>query len=190
MTEQPQETQEQQAAEAKRLLLQTYQQGKAAFEHGAYRESVEKLTKASALLGETASSRLGGEVQMWLVNAYAAADQRQEALALCRQLTHHPSLETRKQSRRLLYILEAPQLKRPAAWLTQIPDLSTVEDNEPKSRKRNFGKSAPTFKPAPKPTTMPEPIDLSQVETRDNQFIWVALIAMGLGLGLTAWFGR
>jgi tetratricopeptide (TPR) repeat protein len=170
------------------LIAQAYQQGKVAFERGAYRDAVEKLAQASALLNttESASSRLGGEVQMWLVTAYEAADQRQEALDLCRQLTYHPSHETRQQSRRLLYILEAPQLQRPAEWLTQIPDLSGVTDDAPKNLKGGAGRGSSTAKPSI-PT---EPIDLSQVETQDNQFVWVALAAIAVLLGMSVWLGR
>jgi tetratricopeptide (TPR) repeat protein len=179
---------EEQAAQ-QALIRQAYQQGKAAFERGAYRQSVEQLAQASALLQgmAAANSLLGGEVKIWLVTAYEAAGQRQEALNLCRQLTRHPHLDTRKQSRRLLYILEAPQLQRPAAWLTQIPDLSDVTDIDPKARK---GSSFAPPKPVSKPKPTPEPIDLSQVETHDNQFVWVALAAITVLLGASFWLGR
>lgn len=195
-TEQASEsTQEQAAKQAEEqaaqqaLIRQAYHQGKVAFERGAYRQSVEQLAQASALLQgmAAANSLLGGEVQIWLVTAYEAAGQRQEALSLCRQLTRHPHLDTRKQSRRLLYILEAPQLQRPAAWLTQIPDLSDVTDIDPKARK---GSSFVPSKPISKPKLPPEPIDLSQVETRDNQFVWVALGAILILLGVTFWLGH
>jgi hypothetical protein len=171
------------------LIRQAYQQGKMAFEQGAYRQAVEQLAQASALLqgSDIAGSRLGGEVQIWLVTAYDAADQRPEALSLCRQLTRHPHLDTRKQSRRLLYILEAPQLKRPAEWLTQIPDLSAVTDTDPKARKAS-SRAIPNQVKKPKPP--PPPVDLSQVETRDNQFVWVALIAVGVLLAISFWLGR
>lgn len=160
---------------------QAYQLGQVAFERGQYRQAVEQLAQASALAEK--GSRLGGEVQMWLVTAYEAAGQREMALSLCRGLTQHPYIETRKQARRLLAILEAPQLRRPSEWLTQIPDLSNVQDVDLSARK-GAGNAALSGR---KPQTE-EPVDLSQVETRDNQFIWVALVGiLGVCGGLWWW---
>lgn len=160
-----------------------YQAGKVAFERGQYRKSVEHLEKASALAAR--NSRLGGEVQIWLVTAYDAAGQRQEAIALCQQLKRHPNSEISKQARGLIYILQAPQLERPREWLTQIPDLGTLPDNETNTR---LGSKTTNSKPASQKPTVSEPIDLSQVNTRDNRFIWVALIAVGLILGGLLWW--
>lgn len=161
-----------------------YQAGKAAFERGDYRKAVQHLETACALV--TPNSRKGGEVHTWLVTAYEATGQRTEAIALCKQLERHPDLETRKQSKRLRYILEAPPLARREDWLTKIPDLTTLPDADDK-----FSHGSTTLKgkgnPAPKPKKAPEPIDLSQVNTKDNKFIWVALIAAGLALGGLVW---
>lgn len=159
-----------------------YQIGKEAFERGHYRESVQRLEKASALVAR--NSRLGGEVQIWLVTAYEAAGQKTEAIALCEQLKRHPDLETSKQARSLLYILQAPQLKRPAEWMTQIPDLGAVADNNSQIR---LASRTTTKKPSQQ-QQLPEPVDLSQVNTRDNRFIWVALIAISLILTGLAWW--
>lgn len=159
-----------------------YQAGEKAFERGQYRESVQYLTKANHLAGQ--NSRLGGEICIWLVTAYEAAGQRQEATALCRQLQHHPVGKIRKQSRQLLYILEAPRLNLRPEWLTQIPDLSGVSDDNPKYRRGGSASSAPA---STRPTPTPEPIDLSQVNTEDNRFIWIALLAIALTLGGLIW---
>lgn len=160
-----------------------YQAGKAAFERGQYRESVQRLEKASALVSR--NSRLGGEMQLWLVTAYEAAGQTNEAIALCEQLKRHPDPETSKQGRRLLYIMQAPQLKRPTEWLTQIPDLGSLSDNDSQTRlgTRNATPSSPKLQ-----RPQPEPIDLSQVNTKDNRFIWVALTLLGLTLVGLFWF--
>lgn len=158
-----------------------YQAGEKAFERGQYRESVQYLTKANHLAGQ--NSRLGGEICIWLVTAYEAAGQRQEAIALCRQLQHHPIGKIRKQSRQLLYILEAPRLNLRPEWLTQIPDLSGVND-DPKYRR---GGSASSASGSVRPTSTSEPADLSQVNTQDNCFIWIALLAIALTLGGLIW---
>jgi hypothetical protein len=95
--------------------------GQTAFERGLYRDSIDWFTKALTLTSR--QSALGGDIQMWLVTAYDAAGQGEAAIALCRELSNHANLETRQQSKRLLYILEAPKLQSKPEWLTQIPDL-------------------------------------------------------------------
>lgn len=170
------------------LAQEQYQAGKIAFERGEYRQSVEYLEKAVNLAGRY--SALGGEAQIWLVTAYQAKGQQAEAIALCEQLENHPDLKTRKEGRRLLYILKAPELKRRPEWLSQIPDLSGVSD----ANTNNNNLSAyppPTARPArPKPKTDLEPIDLTQVNTKDNGFVWVALGAIGLIVGALFWFSQ
>ena len=165
------------------IVRAEYQAGIAAFERGQYRESVQHLEKSCDLV--TRNSLLGGEVQIWLVTAYEAAGRISEAIALCEQLKRHPDLETSKQARRLLYILQAPQLKRPTEWLTQIPDLGTLQGNNTKTR---FGSGTATSKRPRQQPQQPEPVDLTQVNTRDNRFIWVVLLALGLTLAGLVWF--
>lgn len=151
-----------------------YQAGQVAFERGQYRQSVQHLEKASALVAQT--SALGGEIQIWLVTAYEAAGQSAEAIALCQKLSRHPSLDTRKQSRRLLPILEAPRLVSRPEWLTQIPDLAAVADQNSTPPKLA---SATTRKPSP---AKPQPVELNQMNLQDNPFIWVALAILGVML--------
>lgn len=169
------------------LAKDFYQAGRNAFERGRYREAVEFLEKAVNLAGPL--SALGGEIQVWLVNAYHAAGQQMESIALCEKLGNHPNLQTRKQSRRILYILKAPQLKRREEWMTKIPDLGDIDaagrENQLATR---FGTSAPKSpSPTPKQLKLEEPIDLSQVNTKDNAFLWVALAAILLTIGGLIW---
>jgi tetratricopeptide (TPR) repeat protein len=169
------------------LARELYQAGRSAFERGSYRQSVECLEEAVSLAGQ--NSPLGGEAQIWLVNAYSAADRTADAIALCEQLERHPNLKTRKQSRRLLYILKAPQLKRRQEWLTQIPDLSNISETD--SDKVVAARYTPsTTKRPPRPKAEPEleEIDLSQVNTKDNRFVWFALIGIALTIGGLLWF--
>lgn len=160
-----------------------YAAGQDAFERGRYREAIQHLAKASALSAK--NSGLGGEIQLWLVTAYEAAGQQQDAINLCRQLNHHPDLDSRQQGRRLLYILEAPKLNMRPEWVTQIPDLSSVTDKDSTDLQ---GRAAATTRPAQQP--VPPAVDLSQVNTKDNQFLWMALIAVGLVIGGLAWFSQ
>ena len=113
---------------------------------------------------------------MWLVTAYQASGQDEEAIALCEALGKHPDLKTRQQSRNVLYILKAPKLETRPEWLTQIPDLTALENSTDSSKGRAGG--APRTPTRPRPQREPEPIDLSKVNTQDNGFVWVALGAI------------
>lgn len=154
-----------------------YQAGQAAFERGRYRQAVEHLNVALAQIEKT--SPWGGDVQLWLVTTYQALGQQQAAIALCRQLKQHPQIETRKQARRLLEVLEAPVLSSNLDKQIQIPDLSQIDGNPIQAYKVNAATkvqstSAPlseTFKLAETSPESPE----------DNQFLWVTLVGL-LGL--------
>jgi tetratricopeptide (TPR) repeat protein len=165
-----------------------YQTGKAAFARGQYRQSVTHLQRANALANP--NSPLGGEIQIWLVTAYEAAGQHDDALSLCRALTRHPHYKTRKEGQRLLYILEAPKLQTRPEWLTQIPDLTNLSEGGPNHRIGTLSDlpmaKSSALKPKP-PFELSEPVDLSQVNTEDGRFVWVALIITLLVLGGLLW---
>ena len=173
-------------AEPAEIAKTEYQAGQLAFERGNYRQSVQHLENASALVER--NSMLGGEVQIWLVTAYEAVGQRSDAISLCRQLTRHPDMQTRKQGRRLLTILEAPQLRTRPEWVTQIPELSNLSDSNRAVRRGAGSLSQSTVAPPERPKFELEPADLSHVQTSDNRFTWFALCAMLLALGGILWF--
>jgi hypothetical protein len=155
-----------------------YQSGQIAFERGEYRQAVKYLLAAVAQTQP--NSQIGGEVQVWLVTAFEAAGQISEAKALCQKLASHPSLETRQASKRLLYIMQAPELTRRDEWLTQIPDLSHLEDEDGKP-----GVNRTPTASSPPPRSIEEryaPVDLSKVNTQDNSFISIALIVTMIAL--------
>ncbi len=163
-----------------------YRAGQIAFERGDYRQAVKSFLSAIAQVQP--NSRVGGEAQVWLAMAYEATGQLAEAKALCRQLSQHPNLDTRQASKRMSYIMDAPELARRDEWLTKIPDLSHLEDREGKAT-GNSAAIAPS--PQPKqPKSLEErypPLDLSQVNTQDNNFIAIALVlTIGVLLGLWA----
>lgn len=105
--------------------------------------------------------------------------QQDEAIALCQKLTRHPQYQTRKQAKRLLEILQAPPLSNNMKGLIEFPDTSQLEEN---SSQKLVGKSSTSSssKSVPPP---PTPIDLSEVNTQDNQFLWAALILIGIVIG-------
>lgn len=162
------------------LIHHHFQAGQRAFEQGRYREAIWELERA-ADLGERRSC-LGGEVQLWLVTAYEAAGRRAEALALCRQLAQHPQRDIRQQSQRVAYILEAPQLRRHPEWLSQIPDLTRLEDRP----------TAPPIsgRPLQRPPA-PLEIDLNPPPPRaagpDPRFVFLTLGLLAAILGWLAW---
>lgn len=160
------------------LAKTAYQQGQFSFECGDYRQAVQCLERSLTHLDP--SSKLGGEVQIWLVMATEAAGARTEAIALCQQLSRHPHYDIRQQSKRLLAIFEAPKLKTDPACLTEIPDLSAVADNgENKWGTSKFTPTAPKPAPASPKFMLTEPVDPSQIKTQDNLFLWLAL---GVGI--------
>lgn len=166
------------------IVNQEYRDGCSAFERGQYRQAANHLAKASALVKR--NSRLGGEIQIWLVTAYQAVGDRDKAIELCTQLRRHPDPDTSKQGRRLLYILEAPQLQARPEWLVKIPDLTALDDSGDRFRQGDADIRKPRTK---RRRTQPEPppFDPSEINTQDNRFIWVALGAIVLVLGGLAW---
>jgi hypothetical protein len=139
-----------------------YQSGQIAFERGEYRQAVSYFLAAVAQVQP--HTQLGGEVQVWLVTAFEAAGQLPEAKALCQQLANHPHLDTRQASKRMLYIMQAPDLVR-----------------------KNVGINTRSISPPPpKQPSLEEryaPIDLTQVNTKDNNFIAIALLLTLVTLG-------
>lgn len=153
-----------------------YDRGKIALERGNYRLSIENLEKSLELIG--CGSLLGGEVQIWLVTAYQAAGQQEKAIALCEQLTAHPHFKIRDKASEVLYIMKAPRLERPPEWMVEIPDLATTETSNPQ-----YLTTKPTKSNKIKRDRIVPEVDLSQVDTKDNQFIGIALIVIILSLG-------
>lgn len=168
--------QPQQLAQAKAF----YETGQRAFECGNYREAVVALEEGTRLAG--GATPLGGNIQLWLMNAYSAANRQQEAIALGEKLVKHPDTEVRKQSKRIVEILKAPKLKRRADWLTNIPDLS---DLDPGGADNSSLSKYSTTKRTSKAKVSPEPKleDLTQINTRENGFVWLALGATLISLG-------
>ncbi len=159
--------------------------GQDAFERGNYRQAVGHFESAVELA--KATTGLGGEIQTWLVNAYSAVGRQTEAIALCETLTRHPDLETRKQAKNLLYILQAPQLKRPSEWMSAIPDLGAIADKG--AQTSGLSRSAVVPRPTSQPNSKPDPtpLDPSQINSRDNGFLWIALASVALVLGGLLW---
>jgi hypothetical protein len=177
------------------LANEALQRGKQAVEAGQYRAAVQVLEQS---LGAAApGTKVHGEAMIWLVTAYEAAGDREQARELCKLATHHPQWDTRKQGKRLLYILDAPVLRRRSDWLTQIPDLGAIDAQ--KDEKKWGGsplqstqvQSTQVQRPLRQDEgyKIPQPTDPTQVETEDGAFIWVVFGTIGILLVGIAWFG-
>ncbi len=157
--------------------------GQALFERGRYKRAIAEFKLALALSNPVGAR--GGEIQIWLVNAYIASGDEATGLALCRKLIVHPDLDTKQQSKRMLYILEAPELEMKPEWVTKIPALGEFDDDT-KIRYAQRAKKKRRSKAKPEP----EPIDLSQVNTEDNQFVWIGLAGVILTMLGLFWFSQ
>jgi hypothetical protein len=158
--------------------LSLYQKGKHAFERGNYRESIDLLE--SALVQIKSSSFEGGELQMWLVTAYQAANRHQDSIILARKLTDHPFGEIRKKSKQLLYVLEAPKLKRPVEWSSSIPDIEFSEDKIlPGYITKAVGKTTGKVNRQKVVEEKKYPIG----SLGNDSFVWVALLVCLVGIG-------
>ncbi len=158
--------------------------GQTAFERGNYKDAVLAFEEGARLTG--GGTFLGGNIQLWLMNAYSAAGRLPEAIALGKKLSQHPDIDVRKQSKRVLEILQAPQLSRRTDWVTPIPDLSDLDENN--DTDFTLRKYDPPAKPKRMPASEPTPEDLSQMNTGDNGFLWAAIAVIVLTLGSLWWF--
>ncbi len=173
------------SSENLKLFETEYKAGRQTFERGQYAKSVQHLENARENID--LNSRLGGELQIWLVTTYQATGKIQQATVLCKQLTRHPRLQTRQQAKRILVILEAPVLRTRPEWLTQIPDLGAISENDAlEGRGRDIVAQVKSSPPQPK-TPQLEVVDPSKVNTKNNQFVWVALILVILTLSGLFW---
>ncbi|MCS7031442.1 MAG: tetratricopeptide repeat protein [Gloeomargarita sp. SKYG116] len=150
-------------------MTDAYRQGLRAMEAGRYREAVAALQQALVVRPHDP------QVKLWLAMAYEALQEWGLARELCRELTTHPDPKVRQQSQRVLYILEAPRLRRRSEWLNQIP-LLTEE-------------SVVTWRVGAPKKTKPLPVeDMAPPGpvVQSNRFVPVAL---GLLLTWLVWWG-
>ena len=160
-------------------FLTRFSQGQAAFDRGQYRQSIGEFEAALQLT--TVGSKQGGEAQLWLAMAYQAAGDTETAKQLCRKLIRHPHPDCRQQSQQVLAILQAPQLARPAEWMTPIPDLTNQENSRPVIAQMRRPRRP---KPEPSPIQFE---DTRRMNTRDNGFILAAIAFILALLGVTYW---
>lgn len=96
------------------------------FERGDYRQALEQIKQAQSRYPQS------GKLRLWQALAQEALGETQEAIRLAQTLLRNPDPEVAQQARYVLGIWQAPRLRRPAEWLSEIPDLSRLEEADPR----------------------------------------------------------
>ena len=155
---------------ADQLASQLYQEGISNFESGNYQQSIALLERARDLaILETV---LGGDISIWLANAYDAAGKTEEAIAICRSLKKHPVNKVRKSARYVLGILTAPPLSKLEGVVSEVPILRSPDSYQSKPVPTSKGNSNANQKPFREVSLeKPIPVDSSSM----NKFLLLAI---------------
>ena len=168
---------------ADQIASELYQEGVSNFESGNYQQSVALLERARALV--IAETVLGGDILIWLANAYDAIGKTDQAIALCRSLKKHPTNHVRKSARYMLGILTAPPLQKLEGVVSEVPILASPDSYQPKpiaTKSKSTSKS--NQKPFREvPLEKPNSFDSSNT----NNFL---LLAITVFLSLLAFWAR
>ncbi|WP_103668696.1 tetratricopeptide repeat protein [Pseudanabaena sp. BC1403] len=165
---------------AEQLASQLYQEGVSNFESGNYQQAIALLDRARALA--ILETTLGGEILIWLANAYDAVGKTEEAIAICRGLKKHPTNSVRKSARYMLGVLTAPQLSKLDGVVSEVPILQSPDTYQSKPVARSKSSSDTEKKPF-------REVSLEKPNTNsNNNFLWFA-IAFSLLL-LAAWAAK
>ncbi|MCL1492224.1 MAG: hypothetical protein M1G31_15945 [Pseudanabaena sp. Salubria-1] len=163
---------------AEQLASQLYQEGVSNFENGNYQKSIALLERARALA--VVETTLGGEILIWLANAYDAVGKTEEAVAICRSLKKHPVNSVRKSARYMLGILTAPQLSKLEGVVSEVPILQSPDTYQSKPVARSKSSGDTERKPF-------REVSLEKPNTNSsNNFLWVAIASSLLLLAIWA----
>ncbi|MFS8856503.1 tetratricopeptide repeat protein [Synechococcus sp. H55.7] len=105
------------------------------FERGDYRQALEQIKQAQSRYPQS------GKLRLWQALAQEALGETQEAIRLAQTLLRNPDPEVAQQARYVLGIWQAPRLRRPAEWLSEIPDLSRLEEADTPAYRLDYGQS-------------------------------------------------
>ncbi|MEI6428714.1 MAG: tetratricopeptide repeat protein [Pseudanabaena sp. ELA607] len=155
-------------------------QGMDAFDRGDYQKAVAYLEQAEQQTN--LMSPLGGEVRLWLVNAYDAVGKAPLAVALCRNLVNHQKREIRQQASYLLDILAAPKLRSIKDGLVEFP---TVEQWQPYGTGAEIPKPIVNGNPRVEKQLSPAEQLSAQAEAAAHAKNTLSAKFLALGLGIT-----
>jgi outer membrane protein assembly factor BamD (BamD/ComL family) len=155
-----------------------YQKGVSNFESGNYQQAIALLERARALA--ILETTLGGEILIWLANAYDAVGKTEEAIAICRSLKNHPVNSVRKSARYMLGILTAPQLSKLEGVVSEVPILKSTDTYQSKPVARSKSSGDTEKKPF-------REVSLEKPNTEsNNNFLWFAIASSLLFLAVWA----
>ncbi|AFY70054.1 hypothetical protein Pse7367_1776 [Thalassoporum mexicanum PCC 7367] len=142
------------------------------FERGNYSKAIRQFEQGLGMVNP--QTKLGGEIQLWLVNAYEASGKSTEAIALCQTLVKHTNYDVRQSANYVLGIISAPELARREDLISKIPSLKDVADGDQSNRLSVKATQQARSRPKP-PPPLPE-LDLSippqpSVTPNSNRFI-------------------
>lgn len=151
---------------AEQLASELYQKGVSSFESGNYQQAIALLDRARALA--ILETTLGGEILIWLANAYDAIGKTEEAIALCRSLKKHPVNSVRKSARYMLGILTAPQLSKLEGVVSEVPILQSPDSyqSKPVAKSNTTTNNQKPFREVP--------LEKPNTESKNN-FLWFAI---------------
>ncbi|GJP40538.1 hypothetical protein CLOM_g208 [Closterium sp. NIES-68] len=181
----------QEQAERRQEAQQLFAFGQQAYGRGVYDKSVAILEQALGNVEFT--SKLGGEIQLWLAMSYDANGQRPECLALYRKLeNNHPMPAIRKQAADMRYIAEAPKLKLSPDEILKVPILDKdnnssgrtwsqmVRDRKPKKIRKLKGSGSRDY--------MDDLMSFKPPRWEKSPYFWVALTVWLTMVGVALMF--
>ena len=168
---------------AEQIASELYQEGVSNFESGNYQQAIALLERARALA--ILETMLGGEILVWLANAYDANGRTDDAIALCRDLKKHPVSDVRKSARYMLGILTAPQLGKLEGVVSEVPILQFPDSYQSKPVARTKSQSDANQQPFREVS-----LEKSHLNSSNsiNNFLWLAIAISLLSLALWSRF--
>jgi hypothetical protein len=154
---------------------------------GSYRQVLQQIEMALQHYPDSGSLRL------WQAITTEALGQTAAAIALTRPLLQHPDPEIAQQARYLVWIWEAPRLRRPPEWLSQIPDLTQLPESRELLPTSALRSRPATAQPASLPHNRPDPpedLEPANPSQLDNRMIWIALGIVLLTTGIGVWIAE
>ncbi len=146
-----------------------FQAGIFSFERGNYQSAIDQFQQA--LDGVNEKTQIGGEIQIWLANAYDAVGNSTEAIAICRRLKHHSDRDVRKSANYVLSVVSAPQLSELKDAVSKIPSLRGLDASDSLDSLANASSSKSVVNKREK-EILPSNTNYSESQQQNSWFIW------------------
>ncbi|MEN9203626.1 MAG: hypothetical protein Q6K80_05615 [Thermostichus sp. DG_1_6_bins_120] len=151
------------------------------FEQGQYRQVLDQIRQAQSCYPQS------GKLRLWQALAQEALGQTQEAILLVQTLVGNPDPEVAQQARYVLGIWQAPRLRRPSEWLSEIPDLSQLEEAEPPERRLAYRRLQGESTTSSSAAQSVDPSRPGAAEHFDTKLVWVLIGILSASLAILAW---